>query len=85
MKEMLLFVLPNCPHCKLALRLQEELFAAHPDWRDVPLTIIDEQENPTLAGRYDYYYVPSYFVDGVKVHEGHAEQPDVERAFRAAL
>ena len=27
MKEITLFLLNNCPHCKLALRLQEELLA----------------------------------------------------------
>ena len=30
MKEITLFLLNNCPHCKLALRLQEELLAEHP-------------------------------------------------------
>ena len=30
MKEITLFLLNNCPHCKLALRLQEELLAACP-------------------------------------------------------
>ena len=37
MKEITLFLLNNCPHCKLALRLQEELLEEHPAWRDIPL------------------------------------------------
>ena len=36
------------------------------------------------GGAFDYYYVPCYYVDGVKVHEGHAERADVEAVFRAA-
>lgn len=84
MKEVMLFKLSGCPHCKLALRCQEELFQAHPEWRDIPLRIVDEAEEAALANSYDYYYVPTYYVDGVKVHEGHAEKEDVERVFRIA-
>ena len=78
------FLLNNCPHCKLALRLQEELLAEHPAWRDIPLRIVDEAAEPAYADTFDYYYVPCYYVDGVKVHEGHAERADVEAVFRAA-
>ena len=75
MKEITLFLLNNCPHCKLALRLQEE---------DIPLRMVDEAAEPAYADTFDYYYVPCYYVDGVKVHEGHAERADVEAVFRAA-
>ena len=64
MKDVILFKLTYCPHCKLALRLQEELFQAHPEWRDIPLQMIDEAEEPELANSYDYYYVPTYYVGG---------------------
>ena len=37
MKEITLFLLNNCPHCKLALRLQEELLEEHPAWRGITL------------------------------------------------
>lgn len=84
MKEVILFKLANCPHCKLALKLQEELFNEHPEWREVPLRIVDEAVEVELANSYDYFYVPTYYVDGVKVHEGHAEKADVEKIFRAA-
>ena len=46
MKEVLLFKLTHCPHCKLALKCQEELFARHPEWRDIPLKVVDEAEEP---------------------------------------
>ncbi len=84
MKEILLFVMPGCPHCVLALRYQEELMERHPEWRDIPLQIVDETCQREFADRFDYYYVPSYYVDGKKVHEGHAEREDVERVFRLA-
>ena len=85
MKEILMFKMKGCPHCKLALALQEELLAEHPQWREIPLRIVDEREEKALADAYDYFYVPTYYVDGVKVHEGHAERADVEKVFRAAL
>lgn len=84
MKEILMFMMETCPHCKLARGFHEELFARHPEWRALPLTMVDERLQPALAAEYDYYYVPTYYVDGVKVHEGHAEKEDVERVFRAA-
>ena len=84
MKEITLFLLNNCPHCKLALRLQEELLEEHPAWRDIPLRMVDEAAEPAYADTFDYYSVPCYYVDGVKVHEGHAERADVEAVYRAA-
>ena len=85
MKEILMFKLRGCPHCGLALKLQEALMEEHPDWRDIPLRIVDEREEKALADSYDYYYVPCYFVGGEKVHEGHAEREDIEKVFRKAL
>ena len=84
MKDILLFYLPGCPHCKLALRFQEELLAEHPEWKDIPFKMVDEAKEAALADTYDYYYVPTYYVDGKKVHEGHAEKHDVEKVFRLA-
>lgn len=84
MKEILLFVLKGCPHCRLALEYQAELLAEHPAWRDIPLRVVDEGADPAYANTFDYYYVPCYYVDGVKVHEGHAEREDVAAVFRAA-
>lgn len=46
--------------------------------------MVDEAAEPAYADTFDYYYVPCYYVDGVKVHEGHAERADVEAVFRAA-
>ena len=84
MKEITLFILRDCPHCRLALRLQEELLEAHPQWREIPLRVVDEAAEAAYADSFDYYYVPCYYVDGVKVLEGHAERSDVEAVFRAA-
>ena len=84
MKEIQLFILKGCPHCKLALAYQQELLAERPQWREVPLRIVDESRERAFADEHDYYYVPTWYVDGQKVFEGHAEKPDVERVLRQA-
>lgn len=84
MKDILMFILPNCPHCKLALDLQEKLLVGHPEWQDIPIRIVDERQDAALADAYDYYYVPTWYVDGEKVFEGHAEKEDVEKVLRLA-
>ena len=84
MKQIQLFIQRGCPHCARALRLQEELLEEHPQWRDIPLELVDEQAQAAYADTFDYWYVPCYFVDGQKLHEGHAEREDVEKVFRAA-
>lgn len=84
MKEILMFVLPDCPHCRLALKFQEELVAAHPRWKDIPIRIVDERREAAFADAHDYYYVPTWYVGGEKAFEGHAEREDVEQVLRLA-
>ena len=38
-----------------------------------------------LADTFDYYYVPTFYVDGVKVHEGGVYPEEVEKILRSAL
>ena len=85
MKKITMFMFASCPHCKLALKCLDELKVAHPEYAAVPFEMIDERKQPDGAEKYDYYYVPTFYVDGEKVHEGHAEMADVEKVFQAAL
>ena len=81
-----MFVQQGCPHCKRAFKWQEVLTEKfHPEWREVPVRVVDELEEKEYADSFDYYYVPSYYVDGVRVHEGPVTQQDVERVFALAL
>ena len=72
MKPVKLFYLKNCPFCRKALRYIDEVKAAHP-------------ELPAVADGYDYYYVPTFYVDGVKVHEGGIYPDEVEAILRKAM
>ncbi|MEG1811183.1 MAG: thioredoxin [Clostridia bacterium] len=84
MDGLLFFLLPSCPHCKLAKLLITEVIAQHPEYASIQITEIDESKQVAFANRFAYYYVPSFYFDGVKLHEGHAEKADIERVFAAA-
>ncbi|MDY3868404.1 MAG: thioredoxin family protein [Pyramidobacter sp.] len=84
MKKITMFMFEGCPHCRKALALIDELKAAHPEYADVPFEMIDEKKDPATAEKYDYYYVPTFYVDGEKIHEGSASAQDVEKVFQTA-
>ena len=85
MKKIKLFILRNCPFCIQALDWQNKILAENPQYKEVPIEIIDENEEYALANSYDYYYVPSYYIDDRKVHEGVASRQIVETVFKTAL
>ena len=69
MKPVTLFYQPRCPFCKKALGYLEELQRQEPYGR-IEIRMIDELAEPEVADRYDYYYVPTFYVGDKKVHEG---------------
>ena len=85
MKPVKLFYLKNCPFCKKALRYIEEAKAAHPELAEVEIEMIEESEQPGVAAGFDYYYEPTFYEDGEKVHEGGIYPEEVERILRRAL
>ena len=62
-----------------ALRSEDARYAA------VKVRVVNEQEDTALAESLDYYYVPTYFVGGQKLHEGVPTLEAVRRVFDAAL
>ena len=40
------------------------------EYKNIEIKMIDEQKHSDIADRYDYYYVPTYYIDNEKVHEG---------------
>ena len=85
MKPVLMFVMKSCPYCKQALRWMEELRTENDRYNGVEVTIIDETLQPDIANQYDYYLVPTYFIDGLKVHEGVATKDIVRSVFERSL
>ena len=63
MKQIQLFIQRGCPHCALALRLQEELLEEHPQWRDIPLELVDEQAQAAYAAQPEWVRLRDSYAD----------------------
>lgn len=85
MKKVKLFYLQHCPFCKKAFRYIEEAKAKHAELADLEIELIEESEQAEVADRYDYYYVPTFYVDEQKVHEGGIFAEEVEQILLSAL
>lgn len=84
MNEIKLFILPACPYCREALAEVDKLLTAHPQYKTIPLRIIDESADPAQAAAHDYYYVPTFYINGLKIHEGAIKPGVIENIFRQA-
>lgn len=85
MKPVIMFVTEWCPYCKKALNWMEDIQKQNPAFTDIEIKIIDEELQPDIAKQYTYYYVPTYYVDGVKVHEGAASKEIISKVLEAAI
>ncbi|MDD2495996.1 MAG: thioredoxin family protein [Tissierellia bacterium] len=85
MKKVTMFYLENCPHCKKALKILEELKSKNSLYANVQIEKIEESKNVRIAEAHDYYYVPTFYVDGVKLHEGVPTLEKIESVLKAAI
>ena len=85
MKTITLFYQERCPFCKKAFRYIEELKEEYPEFSGLRIETIEETRQPELADQYDYYYVPTFYIDGQKEHEGGIYKDEVEVLLRKAL
>ncbi|MDR1481561.1 MAG: thioredoxin family protein [Synergistaceae bacterium] len=85
MKEVKMFIMETCPHCKRARALMKEICSERPEFSAVDIEITDETKEPEYAGRFDYYYVPTFFVDGEKIHEGVPSREAIVKVYEEAL
>ena len=68
-----------------AFRMLEELKQKNPEYQKVNIEVIEEEKEPEKTKGYDYWYVPTFFVDGRKVMEGVPTVEMVEKVLREAL
>lgn len=80
-----MFMLPTCPYCQRAMQWMDEVRREHPEYSAVEVRMIDERANPQIAGRFDYYLVPTYYIGDEKVHEGGATKEIIGRIYQRAL
>ena len=85
MKKIQLFILEHCPHCKKAQSIIAELLAEQSEFAGLSIQLVDEAKEAEYAGGFDYYYVPCFYVDGLKVHEGKVDKSVVSAVFEQAL
>jgi len=85
LKPIVMIILENCPHCKNARRWMAELTQEEAQYQELQVEMIDEQLHPEVIKTYSYYYVPTYYVDGVKIHEGVPTKEIVRDVFERAL
>ena len=85
MKKILMFTMAGCPYCRKARQWMNEVLEEHPEYKEIELEIVDEVVHRKRASQYDYYYVPTYYVGGEKLHEGAASKDIILGVFRAAF
>jgi len=85
MKPVLMFITSWCPYCKKAYSMIDDLKNTHPEFANIEVTIIDEELKPEIAKQYDYYYVPTFYVGDVKLHEGVPSKDIIQKVFEAAI
>ena len=69
MKEITMFYLTGCPYCRQAEKAMQALYAENPAYAQIPIKKIEETQNPGIAEKYDYYYVPTMFIGQDKLYE----------------
>ena len=79
-----MFMFAACPYCNKAIGIQQKLLKQE-KYGDVEIEMIDEKKQPDIANKYDYFYVPTYFIDGKKLHEGAADEENIKAVFDAAV
>ncbi len=85
MKSITMFETSWCPYCKQAHRLMDELIHENPKYKELKIHVIDEEKEPDIAKQYDYYYVPTYYLDSKKIHEGVPSKRVIHTLFETAL
>ena len=85
MKPVLMFITDWCPYCKKAFSIIEELKKTNPEYENIEIKVIDEEREPAIAKQYDYYLVPTFYVDGVKLHAGVPSKDIILKVFEEAL
>ncbi|WP_035500856.1 glutaredoxin family protein [Fusobacterium gonidiaformans] len=87
MKKLYMFVTSWCPHCKNAKNWIQELKAENPKYETISLEIIDEEKevNKVNELNFGYYYVPTFFLEDEKLHEGVPSKEIVKSVLDKAL
>ena len=84
MKKITMFTMASCPYCRVAHRWMKQVLQNNLEYKDITLEIIDEVMHPQIANNYDYWFVPTYYIEDEKVHEGAASKKIIKKIFEQA-
>ena len=51
MKEIKMFMFESCPHCAKARKIMSSLLESNPEYKEIPLVMIDEKLQPEVADK----------------------------------
>ncbi len=85
MKKLMIFYQERCPFCKRAFAYIEELKKENSEYNKIAIETIEETEQPEYADTFDYYYVPTFYIDNKKIHEGGIKKEEVKEILDKAL
>lgn len=63
----------------------DELIAENPKFGEIEIEKIDELKEPEYADKYDYYYVPTFYVGERKAHEGGIFKEEVRQLLQSVI
>ncbi|MGI6077813.1 MAG: glutaredoxin family protein [Fastidiosipilaceae bacterium] len=85
MKPVYMIVTSWCPHCKRARGILQDLLEENPAWKELSITIIDEEnDKDQIKPFFNYYYVPTVYVGEDKSFEGVPSEDLLREALETA-
>ncbi len=91
MKKITAFYLEGCPYCRQAREALKELTSENENYSKISIDWIEENQQPEISEKFDYYYVPSMFIENKKIYEAHRGEKfeeckeNIKRVLEAAV
>lgn len=85
MKKLEIFYRQDCPHCQKAFKFIEALKEENDLYRTIEPQLVEETLEVDYAAMFDYFLVPTFYIDEVKVHEGVVSKEEVRKILEATL
>ena len=91
MKKITMFHLYDCKYCDYARQAIKELIEENPEYKNIEIDMIEENEHPEIIENDDYTAVPTLFIGDEKIFEAALFMPyetikeGVKLAFENAL
>ncbi len=85
MRSLQIFYQKNCPHCQKAFKFIEELKEEKDIYRLIEPRLVEETLEVDYAEMFDYFLVPTFYIDELKVHEGVVSKEQMQKILDATL